>query len=102
LERAGRLSTPQSGRPKTRKPCFERSLGVSHAGEKNMAWEKPTAQTIALFESLVPQHETIGRRKMVRFPVAFATGNMFIGLHENRMILRLDKPERERFITGFG
>ena len=67
-----------------------------------MAWEKPTAQTIALFESLVPKHAKVERRKMFGFPVAFANGNMFIGLHENRMILRLDEPERERFITGFG
>jgi TfoX/Sxy family transcriptional regulator of competence genes len=66
-----------------------------------MAWEKPTEQTIALFDSVVPRHAKVERRKMFGFPVAFANGHMFIGLHENRMILRLGEAERERFIAAF-
>jgi TfoX/Sxy family transcriptional regulator of competence genes len=66
-----------------------------------MAWEKPTEQTIAVFDSMVPKHPKVERRKMFGFPVAFANGNMFLGLHENRMILRLGERERERFIAGF-
>lgn len=66
-----------------------------------MAWEKPTAQTIAVFDSVVPKHAKVECRKMFGSPVAFANGNMFLGLHENRMILRLGEKERERFIAGF-
>ncbi len=66
-----------------------------------MAWEKPTQQTIAVFDSMVPQHPKVERRKMFGFPVAFANGNMFLGLHENRMILRLGEKERERFLASF-
>lgn len=67
-----------------------------------MAWKKPTERTIAVFDSMVPKHPKVERRKMFGFPVAFANGNMFIGLHEDRMILRLGEKERERFIAGFG
>ena len=66
-----------------------------------MAWEKPTERTIALFDSVVPRHATIERRQMFGFPVAFAQGHMFMGLHENRMILRLGEAERARFVAAF-
>ena len=66
-----------------------------------MAWAKPTEQTIAIFDSMMPKHPMVERRKMFGCPVAFANGNMFLGLHENRMILRLGEKERERFIASF-
>src|SRR6185437_8325937 len=62
------------------------------------AWEKPTEQTIALFDSVVPRRQ--GRAPQdVR--LSRANGHMFIGLHENRMILRLGEAERERFVAAF-
>jgi TfoX/Sxy family transcriptional regulator of competence genes len=66
-----------------------------------MAWAKPTEQTIVIFDSMMPKHPKVERRKMFGYPVAFANGHMFLGLHENRMILRLGEKERDRFIASF-
>jgi TfoX/Sxy family transcriptional regulator of competence genes len=66
-----------------------------------MAWAKPTEHTIAIFDSMMPKHPKVERRKMFGYPVAFANGHMFLGLHENRMILRLGEKERDRFIASF-
>ena len=37
-------------------------------------------------------------KKMFGCPVGFINGNMFMGLHNNRIILRLSEGEREDFI----
>ena len=41
-------------------------------------------------------------RKMFGYPAAFANGNMFAGLHEVGLILRLPEREREAFLRRDG
>jgi TfoX/Sxy family transcriptional regulator of competence genes len=44
---------------------------------------------VSLFERVVPAEPAIERRKMFGYPAAFTNGNMFAGLHEDRLVLRL-------------
>ena len=42
-----------------------------------------------MFERVVPADPAVERRKMFGYPAAFTNGNMFAGLHEDRLVLRL-------------
>lgn len=64
-----------------------------------MAAFKPVPAELALrFEASLPDDELVHRRKMFGCPCAFVNGNMFAGLHEDRMVLRLSPEEREQSI----
>lgn len=58
---------------------------------------KPVPPELAeRFESCLPKDDLVQRRKMFGCPCAFVNGNMFAGLHEDRVVLRLASDERER------
>ena len=60
-----------------------------------MKWRKPSDELIKTFESVVPGPPAVPR-KMFGFPAAFVNGNMFMGLHQEDMLLRLpDEPRAE-------
>ena len=62
-----------------------------------MAAFKPVPAELAhSFEASLPDDELVQRRKMFGCPCAFVNGNMFAGLHEDRMVLRLSPEEREQ------
>ena len=69
-----------------------------------MAWKKSPEWLVDTFAGLVPDHPRVERRKMFGYPCAFAQGNMFMGLHEDRLVLRLGDADRDRFReeTGAG
>jgi TfoX/Sxy family transcriptional regulator of competence genes len=54
-----------------------------------MAWKKSPAELVAAFERVVPRGAE--RRSMFGYPAAFVNGNMFSGLFEDRVVLRLDE-----------
>jgi TfoX/Sxy family transcriptional regulator of competence genes len=58
-----------------------------------MKWRKSSEELIAAFESVMPGAPAV-MRKMFGFPAGFIHGNMFMGLHQENMILRL--PEKSR------
>lgn len=62
-----------------------------------MAWKKAPEWLKETFAELVPDDPRVERRQMFGYPCAFANGNMFIGLHEERMVVRLPEEARERF-----
>jgi TfoX/Sxy family transcriptional regulator of competence genes len=64
-----------------------------------MAWKKPSAQLIETFDAILPGPPA-ERRLMFGFPAAFVNGNMFMGLHEERLILRLDNQPRQELLAG--
>jgi TfoX/Sxy family transcriptional regulator of competence genes len=66
-----------------------------------MAWKKAPDWLVEAFGPLVPEGPVVERRKMFGYPCAFAAGNMFIGLHEDHLILRLPDGERERFQESY-
>ncbi len=55
-----------------------------------MAWKKSPPELVSTFERIVPDERGIQRRQMFGYPAAFVNGNMFAGLHEERLVLRLD------------
>ena len=61
-------------------------------------FEKPTPEIIAFFESIAPTEPNVTRLKMFGNPCCFVNGNMFMGIHNNRMILRLSESDRTKFL----
>jgi len=66
-----------------------------------MSWGKSSAERIALFERLLGEHPKIERRTMFGFPMGLANGNHFMGLHEDRILLRLAPGDHAAFIKEF-
>ena len=62
---------------------------------KSMKWKKPSQQLIEFFNDVVPEDEGVAKKKMFGYPCAFKKGNMFMGLHQEYMFLRLSKNDRE-------
>jgi TfoX/Sxy family transcriptional regulator of competence genes len=66
-----------------------------------MSW-KPSSETmIARFDRLLPVDPRVERRTMFGCPMGYANGNVFLGLHEDRFIIRLGEDDRAAFIKEF-
>ena len=65
------------------------------AVEEKMAWKKSPPDLVERFDAFLPDRPEIERRKMFGNHSAFASGNMFAGLFEDYMILRLDDGDRD-------
>ena len=63
-----------------------------------MKWEKPSAEIIKTFEKIVPAITGIEKRKMFGLPCVFVNSNMFMGVHQNNIVLRLPLNDRESFL----
>ncbi len=61
-------------------------------------WKSSPPELIATFQKLLPKGP-VTQRKMFGFPAAFANGNLFMGLFEDRMMLRLPEGERVKFLA---
>ncbi|MBP6013456.1 MAG: TfoX/Sxy family protein [Alphaproteobacteria bacterium] len=61
-----------------------------------MAWRKSPAKLIATFESVLPTDVRVQRRQMFGYPAAFANGNLFTGLHQDDLMIRLSAADREK------
>jgi hypothetical protein len=60
-------------------------------------WRKSPDDLIALFHAALPDDPRIERRKMFGYPCAFVGGNLFTGLHQENVIVRLaEKGSRYR------
>jgi len=62
-----------------------------------MKWQKSSQGLIDLFESVLPGPPAV-ERKMFGYPAGFVNGNMFMGLFQESMILRLPTGPREEFL----
>jgi len=60
---------------------------------------KPPAELIAKFESVLPEDPRVERRQMFGMPSAFVGGNLFAGLFESSMMLRLPAERRAEFLA---
>ncbi len=59
-----------------------------------MRWEKPTDILVKAFDDALPKTTRVDRRKMFGMPAAFVNGNMFAGLHQQNVVLRLSEKDR--------
>jgi len=69
--------------------------------EITMKWRKPSEELIKTFEQVTPGPPATPR-KMFGFPAAFVNGNMFMGLHQEDMILRLPEDARTELLGVAG
>lgn len=65
-------------------------------------WRKSPADLIELFGSVLPEGPTIEERQMFGYPCAFVNGNMFTGLHQEALIVRLGEEHRKQLIDEAG
>ena len=67
-----------------------------------MAWRKSPEWLVEAFAEIVPDEDPrVEPRKMFGYPCAFANDNMFIGLHQENMLMRLPEGDRERFLEEY-
>lgn len=59
-----------------------------------MAWKKSSPALVAIFEAALPDDPRVERRQMFGYPAAFANGNLFTGLHQENLMVRLDDQGR--------
>ena len=63
-----------------------------------MKWIKPSQGLVDKFEQLIPEASSVEKRKMFGYPCCFVKGNMFMGLHQENMLLRLSEDDRKEFL----
>src|SRR5262245_38741897 len=64
-----------------------------------MAWRKSPPELIETFHAALPPDPKAERRQMCGYPASFVNGNMWTGLHQENMILRLGEPARSELLA---
>ena len=64
-----------------------------------MAWKKPSTEILGRYQELSPKGPGIEGRKMFGFPCLFLNNNMFMGVFESSIFLRLSALDREKFLN---
>lgn len=67
-----------------------------------MKWKKPPPELTALFDAVAPTPPLAERRQMFGYPCCFVNGNMFAGLHQENMMLRLPDGQRKELLKVKG
>ena len=62
------------------------------------AWRASPPELVAAFSTFVPNDPRVEPRKMFGYPCAFVGGNMFMGLYQDGMVLRLPEAARVEFL----
>jgi TfoX/Sxy family transcriptional regulator of competence genes len=65
-------------------------------------FRKSPPELVARFEELAEFAGDAERRQMFGYPTCVLRGNMFMGLHEDALILRLSDTDRAKFIDRHG
>ncbi|MGZ6237566.1 MAG: TfoX/Sxy family protein [Syntrophales bacterium] len=61
-------------------------------------WKPAPAKAVVAFETATSELPGAEPRKMFGDSCVFAKGNMFAGLHEAGMVLRLPEEQRDEFL----
>jgi TfoX/Sxy family transcriptional regulator of competence genes len=69
------------------------------ASSSGMKWTKSPEALVASFDAVLPRDSRIERRSMFGYPCAFVNGNMFTGLHQDSLIVRLDAADRAKLLA---
>ncbi len=59
-------------------------------------WKKVPAELAARFDAALPAADDVVRKQMFGCPAAFVNGNMFAGLQEDRLIVRIPDEAEKR------
>jgi TfoX/Sxy family transcriptional regulator of competence genes len=65
-------------------------------------WQQPPEKLVSLFDDLVKTLPGVETRKMFGYPCCFRNGQMFAGLFQDKMFLRLEEVDREMFFCEKG
>jgi TfoX/Sxy family transcriptional regulator of competence genes len=65
---------------------------------EEMKWIKSSQGLMDMSEQLIPEAPSVEKRKMFGYPCCFVNGNMFMGLHQENMFLRLSEHDRKAFL----
>lgn len=65
-------------------------------------WKKSSPALIAFFDKALPSEPHVERRQMFGYPCAFVNGQLFAGLHQESMIVRLGEGERAELLKETG
>ncbi len=89
--------------PKTKKakPLAKKRpvTATARKAPKMGKWKPAPAELLALFDRVHARlPDAAERRKMFGYPCAFVHGQMFVGLHQDNMVLRLAEPDRAEFL----
>lgn len=63
-----------------------------------MTWKKPSQQLVDIFNQLVPDEEDIEKRIMFGYLCSFVNDNMFMGVQQENIFLRLSERDRASFL----
>lgn len=66
------------------------------------AWRKSPSALIEFFDKALPDDPRVERRRMFGYPCAFVNGQLFTGLHQDSMIVRLGEAERAELLREAG
>jgi TfoX/Sxy family transcriptional regulator of competence genes len=61
-------------------------------------WKPAPAAAVAAFDKVTDGLDEGERKKMFGYSCMFARGQLFVGLHEAGMVLRLNEKDREAFL----
>ena len=67
-----------------------------------MAWKKSSTALVEAFHPALPGDGRVERRQMFGYPCAFVNRNMFTGLHEENLVVRLDADARAELLRVKG
>ena len=67
----------------------------------NPSWEQSPPDLVRRFEHVMPGPPAVAR-KMFGYPAGFVNGHMFMGLFQDRFIVRLPEPERRELLAVEG
>ena len=67
-----------------------------------MAWEKSSAELIALFHKIAPSGAHIQHKMMFGYPCGFVGGHLFGGLFQQYMLFRLSPGDAAAFLDRPG
>lgn len=67
-----------------------------------MKWSKTPEQLVSTFLAALPEDARVERRKMFGYPCAFVNGNMFTGLHQESLVVRLAEEDRQTLVRQRG
>jgi TfoX/Sxy family transcriptional regulator of competence genes len=63
-----------------------------------MKWRRSPEALVQRFSEIIPKDPRVERRKMFGYPAAFVAGNLFMGLYQEALILRLSEKDRTSFL----
>lgn len=63
-----------------------------------MAWRKSPSELVEAFQRALPDDPRAERRTMFGYPCSFVNGNMYTGLHQESMVVRLPPEAREELL----